>query len=137
MVHDYCTTLFTTSNPPCEDDISGLVHTKVTAEERAWLDSPYTGDEIHVALKDMNPQKAPGPDGLTAQFFQQFWGEIKIDVLRFCLDILNRGASVQEVNRTFIALIPKVSNADSMRSSVLSAFAICYIRLLPNQSLIG
>lgn len=125
VVRNYFTTLFTTSNPPIQDDILGLVHTKVTKAERSWLESPYSEEEIYEALKDTNPHKVLGLNGLRAEFFQRFWSKVKVDVLRFCLDILNYGASVQEVNHTFIALIPKASNADSMKK--LRPISLCNV----------
>lgn len=36
------------------------------------LSTPYIVEEVREALKDMHPNKASGPDGLTAQFYQNF-----------------------------------------------------------------
>lgn len=125
VANDYFTKLFTSSNPPLQDDVSGLVQMKVSEEDQIWLASPYSEEEIFSALQDMNPQKATGPDGLTAQFYQKFWEDVKSSVLQFCLDVLNNGASIQEENCTFITLIPKVTNADSMKK--LRPISLCNI----------
>lgn len=43
---------------------------------------------------DINPMKAPGLDGYTAQFYQKFWGEVKDELIYYCLNVLNCGLSV-------------------------------------------
>lgn len=58
----------------------------------------------------MNPSKALGDDGLSALFYQRFWGTIKNEVIAVCLNILNNNASVECLNETLIALIPKKYN---------------------------
>ena len=40
--------------------------------DRLWLDRPLEEDEIRRALRGMNPHGAPGPDGLTAGFWNSF-----------------------------------------------------------------
>lgn len=68
----------------------------------------FTVDDICKALKDMNPTKAPGKDGLPAIFYKKFWSILKVDVVNVCLKILNENASVSCLSDTIIALIPKV-----------------------------
>ncbi|XP_050379687.1 uncharacterized protein LOC126797041 [Argentina anserina] len=44
----------------------------------------YTGDEIHTALFQMHPSKAPRPDGMSPFFFQKYWdllGDVVSNVL--------------------------------------------------------
>jgi hypothetical protein len=58
---------------------------KVESEEKApvkadWLSSPIEREEIdHVVLK-ADPNKAPGPDGFYAAFYQRCWNLIGDDV---------------------------------------------------------
>lgn len=51
------------------------------AEARQWLDRDFSEDEIFSAVKLINRDKAPGPDGYTAGFFQDNWELVKRDVL--------------------------------------------------------
>uniref|UniRef100_A0ACD5TF06 Uncharacterized protein n=1 Tax=Avena sativa TaxID=4498 RepID=A0ACD5TF06_AVESA len=48
---------------------------------RAFLEQEFTLDEIRVSLFQMKHNKAAGPDGLPAEFYQHFWHMLKNDVL--------------------------------------------------------
>ena len=58
----------------------------------------------------MNPNKALGPDGMTACFFQRYWFVVGIDITEIILRWLNGEESLQSVNHTNIVLIPKTSS---------------------------
>ncbi|MBA0781586.1 hypothetical protein Gotri_002496 [Gossypium trilobum] len=64
-------------------------------------------EEIGSALKEMGVTKASRVDGLSAIFYQKFWHIIGQDVGMFCLNILNRGTSLEALNLTRIILISK------------------------------
>jgi hypothetical protein len=70
--------------------------------------SKFTVEEISQALKQMQPLKAPGPDGFTACFYQQNWVTVGEEVCKFVLCFLNTGHLDKRINVTNISLIPKV-----------------------------
>lgn len=57
-------------------------------------------------MKGINPTKALGPDGVHAMFYQKFWDIVGEDTTNLCLDFLNKGKSLEGINKTNIALIP-------------------------------
>ncbi|KAJ8443344.1 LOW QUALITY PROTEIN: hypothetical protein Cgig2_015825 [Carnegiea gigantea] len=57
---------------------------KATHDENRILIQQVTEEEIHQALFQMNPYKAPGSDGFGAVFFQKYWTLLKD---RLCLAI--------------------------------------------------
>jgi len=80
---------------------------RVTAEMNESLCKPYTKEEVKVALKQMHPHKAPGPDGLNPYFYQKFWDMVRKDVIAAVLAILNGHAIPPKLNHTWVTLIPK------------------------------
>ena len=52
----------------------------VTEEVNLELVAPFEKAEMDMALKQMDPLKAPGPDGVPPFFFQQFWPTIGDEV---------------------------------------------------------
>ncbi|KAK3222224.1 hypothetical protein Dsin_009249 [Dipteronia sinensis] len=70
--------------------------------------------EFRAAVFDMSPIKASGSDGLPALFYPKFWPVMGDKVTCACLGVLNDGHSLEEVNCTLIALIPKVKRVERM-----------------------
>lgn len=63
--------LFTSTLPTVHDieKVMTVVDTRVTYEMNRCLIAPYTDQDVSQALADLNPSKAPGPDGSTSVFF--------------------------------------------------------------------
>jgi hypothetical protein len=53
----------------------------VSAEENNLLTAPYSEEEVNKAVFPMKHNKAPGPDGFPAEFYQNLWEVIKEDLL--------------------------------------------------------
>ena len=74
----------------------------------------FTKEEVVVALKQMHPTKSPGPDGMSALFFQKYWSIVGTNVSNLVMNVLNHGMPISEINRTNIALVPKNKNPQRM-----------------------
>ena len=55
--------------------------THVAKEENRLLIEEFTEKEVRDAIFQMKHNKAPGPDGFPAEFYQVFWSLIKEDVI--------------------------------------------------------
>ena len=100
--------LFSTSNLVDFSDLLLVVQPKVTHAMNEWLVQPFVESEVNVALKQMYPLKAPGPDGMPPLFFQHFWSTCGVVVTKTVLDFLNFGISPPNFNETHITLVPKI-----------------------------
>jgi len=104
---EYFCQLFTGATSLALDEVLDCVQPCVTDGINAQLCLPYSRVEIEQALSQMNPYKAPGPDGFNALFYQKHWDIIGDDVCAAVLSVLEGHASPSMVNHTFLALIPK------------------------------
>ena len=108
----YFSEIYCSRNPSALDlsKILDDVAPRLSQANNRFLDMKFSGDEIRKAIFDMNPTKAPRSDGLPAVFFQKYWESIGPNVVDACLSVLNNGGTVDGMNKTIIALIPKIQN---------------------------
>jgi hypothetical protein len=58
----------------------------------------------------MRSNAAPGPDGLNVAFYKASWNWVKQDLLHLVSDFYSASILPQDINQTFITLIPKKPN---------------------------
>ena len=107
---EYYSDLFTSSKPSKFAEIVEAMQPKVTQSMNAMLVREFQASEVHKALKQMYPLKAPSPDGMPPLFFQKFWSTVGGLVTKTVLDFLNLGIIPPKFNETHIVLIPKTKS---------------------------
>ena len=90
------------------------VSPSITPQMNQWLIRLATEEEIKQTLFMMHPKKAPGPDGMTALFFQHSWHIIKKDLLDMVNSFLISGNLDTRLNLANICLIPKKESPTRM-----------------------
>ena len=107
-------TLFTESGTrrPTLDDLAVPTIDEVDV---VCLDKDFTEEEVFEAVKHMNGDKAPGPDGFSLAFFQACWTTLKADLMQVFHQFHEHGTFEKSINATFIALIPKKPGAMEMK----------------------
>ena len=63
--------------------MDGLDFACIGEEERLTLEKEFTKEEVIQVLKEMEGDKAPGPDGFTMAFFHNCWSVVEKDVMDF------------------------------------------------------
>ena len=51
---------------------------QISTEENEILVANFSENEVHEAIMQMENNKAPGPDGFPAKFYQKLWEVIKL-----------------------------------------------------------
>jgi hypothetical protein len=80
---------------------------QVTGEESGRLVEEFSEKEIRDAVFQMKHNKAPGPDGFPAEFYQVFWSLIKDDLMAMFRDFHRGNLPLFSLNFGIITLLPK------------------------------
>ena len=92
------------SFPP---DLDDLILPCITQSENADLCLIPSPLEIKESLFGMQNLKSPGPDGLPALFYKQYWPIVGNNVIKVVQNFFISGQMLSEVNQSLIVLIPK------------------------------
>jgi hypothetical protein len=78
------------------------------------LGAPIHREEIDTIVKRLPSDKAPGPDGFNGLFIKKCWNIIKNDFYQLCQDFFEGNTSVEGIKNSFIVLIPKKNNPETV-----------------------
>jgi hypothetical protein len=110
MVEDFYNNLFTSEPCVATDEVLEQIQSKVSDDMNNDLCKPYSDDEIRVALFQMGPTKAPGPDGFPALFYQPHRDFFKNDICAAVRGFLKGDILPEGLCDSVIVLIPKVQH---------------------------
>lgn len=125
IVLQYYSELFSTSLPTNINEAVNLLPQIISEDMNAILSKQLSVEEIRLALFQMHPSKASGPDGFSPCFYQHFWNIVGNDVVGAVRSFLEFDAKTQQLNCTHVALIPKVKNPQHM--SQLRPISLCNV----------
>jgi hypothetical protein len=95
--------------------MDNLAFSSIDEEEKVWLEREFEEVEVWEVMKDMQGDKALGPDGFTMAFFRSCWAVVKHDIMTFFSEFLRRQQLVKSLNVTFVSLVPKKADAVEMK----------------------
>jgi hypothetical protein len=84
---------------------------QVSSDDIEVLTAVFTEDEVKEAVMQMERNKAPGPDGLPAEFYQIFWDVIKEDLMAMFVQLRTGDLPLFKLNFGVITLLPKKEDA--------------------------
>lgn len=107
-IEEYYDTLFTSASQGKSQIIEDAISPRISPEMNATLTSIPDDLEIKRAVFAIHRDKAPGPDGFSASFYQGFWDIIGEEVCREVRDFFISGQLHRRFNETHVRLIPKI-----------------------------
>jgi hypothetical protein len=97
-----------------DDSIRGDI-SQVSVEENQRLTDRFSEEEVKAALFQMEKNKASGPDGFPAEFWQVFWDVIKKDLMAMFDSFYDSLLPIHSINFGTIILIPNSSDTNSIQ----------------------
>ena len=97
-----------------EGGYEGVILNQISQQEADTLELPFMEKEVHLALMDMNGDKAPSPDGFMVAFWQFCWEFVKEEVLEMFKEFHEQNAFLKSLNNTFLVLLPKKGEAEEL-----------------------
>jgi hypothetical protein len=85
---------------------------QVSPTENKLLTASFSIKEIREAIFGLVHNKAPGPDGFSAKFYQHFWDTIQEDMMLMFRDLSRGYLPLFSLNFGVITLIPKVQETN-------------------------
>lgn len=121
----YFQNLFSSSYPSNPSELFEGFIPRVSEAMNDQLLTKVSSEEVKSAVFSIKASSAPGADGMTAMFFQQYWeivgDQLTLEVIRF----FEEGIFDKEWNFTQLCLIPK--KVDSPLMSDLRPISLCSV----------
>lgn len=110
VILQYFSQIFTSSNPPATEVVHKAITPCISPETNEALTALPSAQEVKEATFAIHPDKAPGPDGFSASFFQSNWEVVRPAMTKEIQSFFLTGALPYSINSTHIRLIPKIQS---------------------------
>lgn len=90
--------------------VNFLVIKSLSANEKSLLETSFDKDELFASLSSMDPNKCPGPDGISVRYLLDCWYLIHEDVFQMARVYHDEFTLPPDINSSFISLVPKKPN---------------------------
>ncbi|KAG7616431.1 Endonuclease/exonuclease/phosphatase [Arabidopsis thaliana x Arabidopsis arenosa] len=114
VITDYFQNLFTSQDGERAELIKEAIQPRISAETNLYLTAQPSDEEIKGACFSIHPDKAPGPDGFSACFFQSNWDTVGPHVISEVQSFFLSDSLPGKINLTHIRLIPKIHSPQKM-----------------------
>ncbi|XP_023641325.1 uncharacterized protein LOC111831438 [Capsella rubella] len=114
VISDYFSELFTSIDGDRNTTIQTAIHPCITEEINQKLTILPSPEEIKRACFSIHADKAPGPDGFSASFFQTNWETVGPNLIIEIQSFFSSACLQTSINKTHVRLIPKTRSPQKM-----------------------
>lgn len=125
VISQYFRNIFTSSNPQASEVVNEALRSCISQSVNDKLTALPSDLEIKEAMFAIHPDKAPGPDGFSASFFQSNWASVGHAICCEIRSFFVTGSLPNKINNTHIRHIPKISSP--MKVSDYRPIALCNV----------
>lgn len=125
VICDFYDKLFQSTNFDGVETVTEALQPCISQQQNEELIRDPTPKEIKDATFAIHPDKAQGPDGFSASFFQSNWETVGPAVVKEIQQFFSSGQISQNINTTYVRLIPKISGAKKV--SDYRPIALCNV----------
>lgn len=84
---------------------------RLTREEVEQMEIPFDEKKVKLVIDCMEKNKAPGPDGISIEFYHACWPIIKKNLMTIFADFYIHRIDLSRINSRIITLLPKSKDA--------------------------
>ena len=95
------------TNPLEQNSFLSNVKTGLSDQQKEHLQIDLSEHEIETAISQMAKGKAPGPDGLSVEFYTKYCSVVKIDFVNLLKEMYSTQVIDNKIKSGFITLIHK------------------------------
>lgn len=111
----YFKILFSSSNTNDMDKVLSYINLMITTTMNEELIKPVSAEEIRKAVFSIGATRAPGPDGFTSCFYQNYWEMVGPTITEEVQWFFDTGMFPNAWNQTNLFLIPKIDHSRTMK----------------------
>lgn len=116
----YFKDLFSSSNNNDMEKVLSNINPVVTNSMNEALTKKISAEEVRTAVFSIGATRAPGPDGFTTCFYQNYWEEVGPAITKELQLFFETGNFPQNWNHTNLCLIPKIDQPGTMKDLPVS-----------------
>ncbi|KAG7541952.1 Endonuclease/exonuclease/phosphatase superfamily [Arabidopsis thaliana x Arabidopsis arenosa] len=130
VITDYYNQIFTAKEGERLSTIVEALQPKISEETNIKLTAIPSANDIRLACFSIHADKAPGPDGFSASFFQTNWETVGKNIILEIQGFFSSGILPKNLNATHVRLIPKIKSPRTMKDYRPIALCSVYYKII-------